>query len=60
MFMHGKTHRRELVFDIADLIKGAIVLAWASICVKENATEQAFRQQKHCCQWTLDTLTITQ
>ena len=43
--MHGKTRRGALVFDIADLIKDALVLPWAFICVKENATEQEFRQQ---------------
>ena len=43
--MHGKTRRGALVFDIADLIKDAIVLPMAFICVKENATEQEFRQQ---------------
>ena len=43
--MHGKTRRGALVFDIADLIKDAIVLPWAFICGKENATEQEFRQQ---------------
>ena len=43
--MHGKTRRGALVFDIADLIKYAIVLPWAFICAKENATEQEFRQQ---------------
>jgi len=43
--MHGKTRRGALVFDIADLIKDAIVLPWAFICSKENATEQEFRQQ---------------
>ncbi len=43
--MHGKTRRGALVFDVADLIKDAIVLPWAFICVKENATEQEFRQQ---------------
>ena len=43
--MHGKTRRGALVFDIADLIKDAIVLPWAFICAKENASEQAFRQQ---------------
>lgn len=43
--MHGKTRRGALVFDIADLIKDAIVLPWAFICAKENATEQEFRQQ---------------
>lgn len=43
--MHGKTRRGALVFDVADLIKDAIVLPWAFICAAENATEQAFRQQ---------------
>lgn len=43
--MHGKTRRGALVFDVADLIKDALVLPWAFICAKENATEQAFRQQ---------------
>lgn len=43
--MHGKTRRGALVFDIADLIKYAIVLPWAFISAKENATEQEFRQQ---------------
>jgi CRISPR-associated protein Cas1 len=43
--MHGKTRRGALVFDIADLIKDAIVMPWAFICAKENATEQEFRQQ---------------
>lgn len=43
--MHGKTRRGALVFDIADLIKDTIVLPWAFICAKENATEQEFRQQ---------------
>ena len=43
--MHGKTRRGALVFDIADLIKDAIVLPWAFICAKENSTEQEFRKQ---------------
>ncbi|WP_272689966.1 type I-F CRISPR-associated endonuclease Cas1f [Providencia sp. PROV152] len=43
--MHGKTRRGALIFDIADLIKDAIVLPWAFICAKEGATEQEFRQQ---------------
>ena len=43
--MHGKTRRGALVFDVADLIKDAIILPWAFICAKENATEQEFRQQ---------------
>jgi len=43
--MHGKTRRGALVFDVADLIKDALVLPWAFICAQENATEQEFRQQ---------------
>lgn len=43
--MHGKTRRGALVFDVADLIKDALVLPWAFICAKEKATEQEFRQQ---------------
>lgn len=43
--MHGKTRRGALVFDIADLIKDAIILPWAFICAKEGVTEQEFRQQ---------------
>ena len=42
---HGKTRRGALVFDVADLIKDAIVLPWAFICAKEKMTEQEFRQQ---------------
>lgn len=43
--MHGKTRRGALVFDVADLVKDALILPWAFICAKEQATEQAFRQQ---------------
>lgn len=43
--MHGKTRRGALVFDIADLVKDAIVLPWAFICAKEKMSEQEFRQQ---------------
>ncbi len=43
--MHGKTRRGALVFDVADLIKDAIVLPYAFICAKEKMTEQEFRQQ---------------
>lgn len=43
--MHGKTRRGALVFDVADLIKDALVLPWAFISAKEHATEQEFRQQ---------------
>ena len=34
-----------MVFDIADLIKDAIVLPWAFICAKEKMSENEFRSQ---------------
>jgi CRISPR-associated protein Cas1 len=43
--MHGKTRRGALIFDVADLVKDALILPWAFICAKEGATEQEFRQQ---------------
>ena len=43
--MHGKTRRGALVFDVADLVKDALVLPWAFISAKEGADEQDFRQQ---------------
>jgi CRISPR-associated protein Cas1 len=43
--MHGKTRRGALVFDVADLVKDTLILPWAFICAKENATENEFRQQ---------------
>ena len=43
--MHGKTRRGALVFDVADLVKDALILPWAFICAKEQQTEQEFRQQ---------------
>ena len=43
--MHGKTRRGALVFDVADLVKDAIVLPMAFMCASENASEQEFRQQ---------------
>lgn len=43
--MHGKTRRGALVFDIADLVKDAVILPWAFICARERMTDQEFRQQ---------------
>ncbi|MCH2271140.1 MAG: type I-F CRISPR-associated endonuclease Cas1f [SAR324 cluster bacterium] len=43
--MHGKTRRGALVFDVADLVKDTLILPWAFICAKENASEQEFREQ---------------
>lgn len=42
--MHGKTRRGALVFDIADLIKDAIVLPSAFICVAKGDDERKFRE----------------
>lgn len=41
--MHGKTRRGALVFDIADLIKDALVLPTAFICAMRGDREQEFR-----------------
>lgn len=41
--MHGKTRRGALVFDVADLVKDALVLPWAFICSKRGYSEQEFR-----------------
>lgn len=43
--MHGKTRRGALVFDVADLVKDAVVLPYAFLCAKEGMKEQEFRQQ---------------
>ena len=43
--MHGKTRRGALVFDVADLVKDAIVLPWAFVCAKDGMSEQEFRNQ---------------
>lgn len=42
--MHGKTRRGALVFDIADLIKDAIVLPTAFICAIRGDKQQDFRE----------------
>ena len=43
--MHGKTRRGALVFDVADLVKDALVLPWAFIAAKEKYSEQDFRTE---------------
>ena len=43
--MHGKTRRGALVFDVADLVKDALILPWAFICAKEKQSEKEFRLQ---------------
>lgn len=44
--MHTSTKRGALVFDVADLIKEALILPLAFICAKAQMSELAFRQ--HC------------
>ncbi|QMR78989.1 type I-F CRISPR-associated endonuclease Cas1f [Enterobacter sp. RHBSTW-00175] len=43
--MHGKTRRGGLVFDIADLIKDALVMPQAFIASMEGEDNQLFRQR---------------
>lgn len=43
--MHGKTRRGGLVFDLADLIKDALVLPQAFIAAMRGEDEQTFRQR---------------
>jgi CRISPR-associated protein Cas1 len=42
--MHGKTRRGALVFDVADLVKDAVVLPSAFICANKGMREQEFRE----------------
>lgn len=43
--LHGKTRRGGLVFDLADIIKDALVLPQAFIAAMEGEDEQTFRQR---------------
>ncbi|HHH1968371.1 TPA: type I-F CRISPR-associated endonuclease Cas1f [Yersinia enterocolitica] len=43
--LHGKTRRGGLVFDVADLIKDALVLPQAFIAAMAGEEEQEFRQR---------------
>lgn len=42
--MHGKTRRGALVFDVADLIKDAIVLPQAFVSASEGEDDRAYRE----------------
>lgn len=42
--LHGKTRRGGLVFDVADLIKDAVILPQAFLSAMRGDEEQAFRQ----------------
>ena len=52
--LHGKTRRGGLVFDIADLIKDAVILPHAFLSAAKGQSEQEFRQ---AC---IETLTRTE
>jgi CRISPR-associated protein Cas1 len=43
--LHGKTRRGGLVFDIADLIKDALILPQAFIAAMQGEDEQEFRRR---------------
>lgn len=43
--LHGKTRRGGLVFDVADLIKDALILPQAFIAAMKGEEEQEFRQR---------------
>lgn len=64
--MHGKTRRGALVFDVADLIKDAVVLPFAFIGAQQEMTDQAFREtclkkfaQHHALDFMFDTVKET-
>ncbi|MGY2199461.1 type I-F CRISPR-associated endonuclease Cas1f [Pseudomonas gingeri] len=42
--LHGKTRRGGLVFDVADLVKDALILPQAFISAMQGEDEQTFRQ----------------
>jgi CRISPR-associated protein Cas1 len=42
--LHGKTRRGGLVFDVADLVKDAVILPLAFVCAMRGDEEQEFRQ----------------
>lgn len=52
--LHGKTRRGGLVFDVADLVKDAVILPQAFISAMRGDSEQEFRQ---AC---IETLTRTE
>lgn len=43
--LHGKTRRGGLVFDVADLVKDALILPQAFIAAMAGESEQEFRQR---------------
>jgi len=43
--LHGKTRRGGLVFDVADLVKDAVILPQAFVSAMEGQTQKEFRDQ---------------
>ena len=43
--VHGKTRRGGLVFDVADLVKDAVILPQAFVSAMKGHSEQEFRTQ---------------
>lgn len=63
--LHGKTRRGGLVFDVADLIKDALVLPQAFISAMRGDDEQTFRQgcierfaQTEALDFAIDTIKV--
>ena len=61
--LHGKTRRGGLVFDVADLIKDAVILPQAFLSAMRGDDEQSFRQsciesflKNGCLDFMIDTL----
>jgi CRISPR-associated protein Cas1 len=64
--LHGKTRRGGLVFDIADLIKDAVILPQAFLSAAKGHSEQEFRRaciealtRTEALDYMIDTLKLT-
>lgn len=64
--LHGKTRRGGLVFDVADLIKDALILPQAFASAMKGHTEQEFRQaciealtRTEALDFMIDTIKVT-
>ena len=64
--LHGKTRRGGLVFDVADLVKDAIILPQAFVSAMRGHSEQEFRQaciamltQSEALDFMIDTVKAT-
>ncbi len=64
--LHGKTRRGGLVFDVADLVKDAVILPQSFVSASRGHTEQEFRQacvdtltQSEALDFMIDTVKAT-